>query len=144
MPLGPETSPGLDVDTALMVPTVSAALVDGVIEDREIAQIMALCLQNPRFENNSEDDDTEIIMAAVGVVQKEGQQAACRLAAAVLPPSLCETAFAFAVAIIGSDGRVEPSESRLMDNLVLWLNLDPGRARAIVSVIPILQNDGKT
>ncbi len=128
------------VEIALMVPAVSAALADGVIADEEITQLMALCLQSPLFEENSEDEDTEIIARAVEAVQASGHAAACASAALTLSPELRETAFAFAVAIVASDGRIAPSEEALLERLIGWLQIGRARAEAIMSVIPVLQN----
>lgn len=139
--LQPESATDLTIETALMIPTVSAILADGAIEDREITQVMALCLQNPIFSDNSEEEDAEIIMLATRLVQKDGDETMCKNAAAVLPPALRETAFAFAVAIVSSDGHIDQSEEALIDRLVDWLSIDPVRAQNIVSVIPILHND---
>lgn len=139
--LQPESTTNLAIETALMIPTVSAILADGAIEDQEIAQVMALCLQNPIFSDNSDEEDAEIIMLATRLVQEEGDETMCKSAAAVLSPALRETAFAFAVAIVSSDGHIDQSEEALINRLVDWLSIDSIRAQNIVSVIPVLHND---
>lgn len=134
------TEAALSIETALMIPTVAAIMVDGEIDDGEIAQLMALCLHSPIFVDNSEQQDAEIIMDATRLVQMFGARTMCCRAASALTPALRETAYAFAVAIVGSDGHVAVSEESLISSLVGWLSLDRGRAHQIASIIPVLQN----
>ena len=131
--------PVLDVRTAMMIPTVSAMLADGMVDDEEISQILAICMQSPIYLDSSSDEDLETVLLAVRLVINHGDREMCQRACERLSPALRETAFAFAVAIVCSDRLIEQKEEMLIERLVTWLALDSGRAKSIVSVVPILQ-----
>jgi tellurite resistance protein len=130
----------LDLATAVMVPAVAAMLSDGSIEDEEVSQIRAICLLSPLFRENSRDEDTDLILKAIKLVESHGAEDMCMRAAATLSPALRETAFAFATAMVMSDGHVGRKEEAVVDNLVQWLSLSQDRASAILSVIAVLQH----
>ncbi len=137
---GKGSSRELDVGTAVMIPMVAAMLADGSIDDDEIVQIRSICLISPIYANNSRDRDTEIIKKAINLVEDEGPEAMCSKAAQALSAELRETALAFAVMMVMSDGHVGAKEEKLIDGIVGWLSVDHQRAEMIIQVAAILRN----
>ena len=138
--LGRGNSPDLDVGTAVMIPMVSAMLADGSIDDDEVTQIRSICLMSPIYANNSRDKDTNIIMRAIKMVDEDGPELMCQKAAGFLSAQLRETALAFAILLVLSDGHVSRKEEELIDKLVAWLSVDPARAEIIIQAAAILRN----
>jgi uncharacterized tellurite resistance protein B-like protein len=130
----------LDLQTAVMVPIVAAMLADGTIEDDEINQIRSICSWSPIYARNTRDQGTEIILRAIKHTKGDAAESMCRQVAELLSPGLRETAFIFAVRMVFSDGHVGQSEEKLIENLVVWLELDGARARSFVETVSVMQH----
>jgi tellurite resistance protein len=139
---GGGSSREIDLQTAVMIPSVSAMLADGSIDDDEIVQIRSICLMSPIYASNSRDEDTRIIVRAIKMIESDGAEQMCGKASEVLPTEMKEAALAFAVLLVMSDGHVSSKEERLIDNLVNWLGVEPSRAEMIVQVSAILRAGG--
>lgn len=137
---GRSSSAALDAGTAVMIPMVAAMLADGSIDDDEISQIRSICLLSPIFAHNTRDRDTEIIIKAIRLIEDDGSQTMCEKAAQALSPALRETAVAFAIMMVMSDGHIGRKEEELIDNVIKWMAVDGDRAEMIAEVCTMLRN----
>lgn len=131
----------LDAQKAVMTVMVAAVKADGNIEDDEVAQIRSLCAWSPIFARNSKEQDTALIVFADNFTADEGLEGAVRKAGEALSTALRETAFCFATKIAFADGYLGEKEKAFLSQLVSWLKIEEDRARQIVEVVAIDNND---
>lgn len=130
----------MDLQTAVMVPIVVMAFVDGELADEEFLQIQSICAWSPIFSSNSQDKDHEVAMAAIRVVTDMGDEAACRKAKESMQVPLRETAFAFATRVAFVDGLLAQKEREALEKMIEWLSIAPERAKMIVDTVSIMQH----
>jgi uncharacterized tellurite resistance protein B-like protein len=130
----------LDLQTAVMIPMVAAMLADNRLDDEEFAHIEGICTFSPIYDRNSATENGALIMRAIKLVEDHGIAAMCQNAAAVLPAPLRETAFVFAVRVIFSDGYVGRLEQDVIEKMIEWLSIPPGRARDMIEVVSIMNH----
>jgi len=130
----------LTVEAAAMIPMVAAMLADGRVEDEEFAQIEHICAFSPLWDRNSQTENAAAIVRTIKLIEDHGIPATCQRAAALLSEPLRETAFAFAVRVVFSDGYVGQLERDVVEQMIPWLGLSPDRARMIIEVVSIMNH----
>lgn len=111
-------TPTFDPPKAIMTILIAAIKADGAVASEEVALLRGLCIRSPLFSANTAAQDDALIEFADKVTdQFEG--GAVKLAGDALPPSLRETAFAFALAcdLLIADGVVGSTEDRFLTTL---------------------------
>jgi len=129
----------LDLSTAVMLPIVGAMLADGIVEEEELFQIDAVCAFSPIFERNTSYENELLILRATKLVEDHGLATMCERAAALLSPALRETAFAYAVKVIFSDGRYGEVEQAVIRDIRKALDVSEARAAMVIDVISVMR-----
>jgi hypothetical protein len=83
----------------------------------------------------------ELLHGLLGRLRQEGWEGLIQEAAAALTPQQQETAFAIAAQLNFCDREVTAEEQRFLSQLAEVLLLPPGRARQVVEVLHLLNQD---
>jgi tellurite resistance protein len=121
---------------ALAVVALSAAASDGSVSSEERLRFVALALGSPLFPNCI-DSIISKASALIHFISKIGPGKAMLSASLLLSRQLKETAFAWAVDIVMSDGRIDEKEKTYLQRIVAEFNIDDETAKQIIDVITI-------
>ncbi len=121
---------------AIAVVALGAAASDGSVSSEERLRFVALALGSPLFPNDIDDIITEATRIA-HFVDKLGSEKAIKMASRNLSSGLKETAFAWAVDIVVSDGWLHEKEKEYLEKVILEFDIDSVQAKKIVEVIKI-------
>ena len=133
-----EITPAFDPQKAIMTIVLSSIAADGNVDDGEISKLRLMCARSPVFASNTTDEDNDVIDFALKQIT-QNSSACLNQAAEALTPDLRETAFAFAVEMVMSDGMVGDDENAFITNLVGILGIAEDVALAIIQVFTILK-----
>jgi tellurite resistance protein len=128
---------GLFPQEAFVCLLIASARADGSISPHEANQIEHVVAAMKLFRGSSHETRHGIFTNAGERIEQEGIEAVVRAAAAVIPKELGATAFAIAVDLMLSDGRLTANEQRFADQLRGLLNVDQGTAAKVVDVLTI-------
>lgn len=128
-----KVEPTFNTQRSVMTIVVSALLADGQASQDEVRGLRSMCARSPIFASNSKDEDGAVIDFAVTVHEQFGFDAVSK-AAASLSQELRETAFAFAIEVVLSDGVVGKDEEAFIERLVGVLKIPDELARAVIGV----------
>ncbi len=110
---------------ALVHAMVLISASDGLMEDAEIASIGRIIRDAPIFEGFDREQLRPITEAcAAALTQEDGLDLIVASVVDKLQGPLAETAYAFALDIAASDGRVAPEEMSILEMLRHALNID--------------------
>ncbi len=121
---------------AIAVVALGAAASDGSVSSEERLRFVALALGSPLFPNDIDDIITEATRIA-HFVDKLGSEKALKMAGRNLTSGLKETAFAWAVDIVVSDGWLDKKEKEYLEKVISEFGLDILTAKKIIEVIKI-------
>ena len=116
---------------------ITSARSDGSVSPHEANQIEHVVAAMKLFRGSSYETRQAIFTKAGERIQQNGREDVVRAAAAVIPKELGSTAFAMAVDLMLSDGRLTTAEQRFADELRGILNVDRDEAQKVVDVLTI-------
>lgn len=125
-----------DEAQAVLIAAILAVRVDGRLETAELARLRSMFHLSPLF-SRVEDVDATIQDAAAPLAGR-GESEILEDLAATLPRHLAETAYAWAAALVRSDGIVVREEHAYLDRLRRALHVDGRLAGKIKAVLEIL------
>ena len=124
---------------AVLAPAIATMLADGRVDDSEVEQIHNLCSFSPIFSSFNQEQLRLMIKEDAIELERIGEDAAIANAARLLPPTLCETAFAFAARVAAADGKVEEREDEVLTKIVRLMGIPVEARDKILDVVIILQ-----
>ena len=127
----------LSVPDALAAILVASVSVDGTLNVDETARMEGLLSTSRLFRAVSGTASAGSVERAITLLNERGTATVLTACAEALPPDLHATAFAVAVDLVFSDGRVEAREKAYVDALQRALGLDDATALKIVEVLLI-------
>ncbi len=135
--LVPDEPKGLsNLKESLAVVALGAAASDGAVSSEERLRFVALALGSPLFPNDIDVIITEATRIA-HYVDKLGSDKALKMAGRNLSAGLKETAFAWAVDIVVSDGWLDKKEKAYLELIINEFDIKNDVAKKIVEVIKI-------
>jgi len=126
---------------ALMVFMCASILADGYADDSEISRMRGLCVRSPIFQNNTDSQDTRLIIKVESWFKNKSFSMADILtkAGASLQAQHKETAFAMACDIAYADGTVDSDEEKLLTDMYQqYVPISEEQAIAIMSTFQSL------
>lgn len=123
--------PAFDPQKAVMTIVVSSVMADGDASDEEISRLRSMCARSPIFASNSKEQDNAVIDFACNLCSQLGKEAISK-AALALSKDLKETAFAYAIEVVLSDGIVGEDEEEFITTLSEKLSISKDVAQAII------------
>ncbi len=121
---------------AIMAVAILAVSADGKLDDREIEDLKGVLVANPLFAGVK--DPAEYMGCVAAAIADKGRDSVLERAAELLSSSLRETAYAWAVYMVAADGKVVPSEHRLLGELRKKFGIHGVLAGKINAVVPML------
>lgn len=116
---------------------LAVVAADGHISDEEGEAFMAAINRMQMFREQSGSQHKAMMDKLFGLLKKSGAREVVKLAAAILPPSLREAAFAAATDLVFVDGSVEEEEKALLEDIQNALEIADALAHKIVEVMEI-------
>lgn len=116
---------------------IASARADGSVSPHEANQIEHAAVAMKLFRGSSHETRHGIFTNAAERIKLQGVEDVVRGAAAAIPKELGATAFAVAVDLMLSDGRLTTNEQRFADELRGLLNVAPETAAKVVDVLTI-------
>jgi tellurite resistance protein len=116
---------------------IASARSDGSVSPHEANQIEHVVAAMKLFRNTDHEVRQRAFLNAADRIKQQGVDHVTREAAAAIPGELGATAFALAVDLMLSDGRLTPDEQRFADELRGLLAVDPGTAAQVIDVLSI-------
>jgi hypothetical protein len=120
---------------------LAASACDGHIADEEVQSLVTILGRMKMYQNAPPHKFSSMMDRILGMLKRGGPEKLLEMAAPAIPPELRETAFANACDIVLADGVVEADEKEFIDNLLHKLEIDRGRATAIIQVM-VYKNQG--
>jgi tellurite resistance protein len=114
---------------------IASARSDGSLSPHEANQIEHVVAAMQLFRDDSHQMRQSIFKTAAERIREHGVDRVIRAAAAAVPKTLAPTAFAVAVDLMLSDGRLSPGEQRFTDELRVLLNVERDTAANVVEVL---------
>lgn len=121
---------------AIMAVAILAVSADGKLKQKEMDGLAGVLAANPLFEDVENAKDYMGCIASV--IMDRGRDEVLEEAAALLSPSLRETAYAWAVYMVSSDRKFVTGEHRFLEVLRKKLKIHGVLAGKINSVVPML------
>lgn len=134
----PPANDNTNVARALLVAPIILATADGKIEEREVEEIINLCMQNNIFVSLGLNRTTDLVKDVMVDQAKRGQVVVFEEALAVLPMGLRETAVCFAVRVAISDGNIDEAELNTLAAIAEKSGLQIERFNQIFEVLMML------
>lgn len=126
----------LEADWVMKV-AIAATLADGVIDPVESVRLRMLAYLNPMY--REVDSVEEYIRLCARAVKTSGPWSVGRRAARVLPPSLCELAYACAAEMIYAGKGIHPSEHEFLSHLRKELKI-PGELAGKINAVSAIRS----
>ncbi len=116
---------------------LASARSDGSVSPHEANEIEQAVAAMKLFRGSSYEARHGIFTTAAERIKQQGIEDVVRAAVAAVPTELRATAFAVAVDLMLSDGRLTTSEQRFAEELRVRLNVDRELAAKVVDVLTI-------
>ena len=124
--------PSLSAQDALVALMVLASASDENVTTPELFSIAQIVDYLPSFEGYDADRIKTVSQTAFELLEEEdGLDAIFGLVRDALPETLYETAYAMACDVVASDGKANPAELRLLEEIRYELNIDRLHAASI-------------
>jgi hypothetical protein len=133
----PASAAALSPLEAFVCLLLAGARSDGSVSPHEANQIEHVVTAMKLFRGSSYEVRQAIFTTAAERIKQQGIGRVVSAAAAAVPPELRGTAFAVAVDLMLSDGRLTTSEERFADELRVRLHVDREMAAKVVDVLTI-------
>ena len=114
---------------------IASARADGSVSAHEANSIEHIVSGMQLFRGHRGDGLHKVFATASERIKDHGAPSVVEAAAAIVPKKLRTTAFALAIDLMLSDGRLSPKEEGFADDLRTLLNVDADRARTIIDVL---------
>ena len=121
---------------AIMAVAIMAVSADGKLKKKEIEDLQGVLVSSPLFEEV--EDAGDYMGCIASAIADKGRDAVLETAAALLTPSLRETAYAWAVYMVAADRKLVTPEHRFLEALRKKLGLHGVLAGKINAVVPML------
>jgi len=126
---------GLSPQEAFVTLLIASARADGSVSAHEANSIEHLVSGMQLFRGHRGDRLHKVFATASARIKDHGAPSVVQAAAAIVPRELQTTAFALAIDLMLSDGRLSPKEERFADDLRTLLNVDSDNATTIIDVL---------
>jgi hypothetical protein len=126
---------GLSPHEAFVALLIASARADGSVSAHEANSIEHIVAGMQLFRGHRRDGLHKVFATASERIKDHGAPSVVEAAAAIVPKELRTTAFALALDLMLSDGRLSPKEEGFADDLRTLLNVDSDRARTIIDVL---------
>lgn len=136
-PVEKGTASGLSAQEALVCLLIASARSDGSVSPHEANQIEHVAAGMKLFRGFNHETRHSVFTNAAERIKEQGVDNAVREAGAAIPRQLGATAFAVAVDLMLSDGRLTANEQKFADALGGLLNVEREIAVKIVDVLTI-------
>jgi tellurite resistance protein len=136
-PAGQASTQPLSAREAFVALLIASARADGSVSPHEANQIEHVASAMKLFRGSTVEARLAVFTAAAERVKDQGTDHVIREAARTIPKELATTAFAVAVDLMLSDGRLTANEQRFADELRATLNIDREMGGRIVDVLTI-------
>jgi hypothetical protein len=120
---------------ALVSLLIAAARADGTVSAHEANSIEHIVAGMQLFRDHRGAALHKVFASASQRVKDDGVPWVVEAAAAIIPKELRTTAFALAIDLMLSDGRLTPREERFADDLRTLLSVDPETATRTIDVL---------
>ena len=129
------TAQDLSPQEAFVSLLIASARADGSVSAHEANSIEHIAAGMQLFRGHSQEGLQKVFATASERINEHGVPSIVQAAAAIVPKELCATAFAVAIDLMMSDGRLSPKEERFADELRTHLNVERDTATRIIDVL---------
>jgi hypothetical protein len=130
-PTGQDLSP----QEAFVSLLIASARADGSVSAHEANSIEHIVGGMQLFRGHRGNGLQKVFATAAERIKDQGVPTVLQAAAAIVPKELRTTAFALAIDLMLSDGRLSPQEEGFAGELRTLLNVDPDDATRIIDVL---------
>lgn len=120
---------------------LASSACDGHIADEEVQGLVTILGRMKLYQHVAPHKFNSMMDRLLGVLKRGGPEQLVEKSVPALPPELRETAFINCCDIVLADGVVEDDEKEFINNLMIKLEMDSGRAKDIVQVM-VYKNQG--
>ena len=131
----------LSPQEAFVALLIASARADGSVSAHEANSIEHIVAGMQLFRGHRGDGLHKVFATASARIKDHGAPSVVQAAAAIVPKELRATAFALAIDLMLSDGRLSPKEEGFADELRTLLNVEREKAATIVDVL-LIKNAG--
>lgn len=122
----------LSTEDALVAIMIAVSAADQNMTTPELVSIQRMIAHLPIFGSYDADRVSTVAQVVFDLLEEEdGLDALFGLVGPALPEEINETAYAFACDVAASDGKIEPPELRILEEIRYELNIDRLHAAAI-------------
>lgn len=114
---------------------IASARADGSVSAQEANSIEHVVTGMQLFSRHRGEQLQSVFATASERIKEHGVPGVVRAAAAIVPKELRPTAFALAIDLMLSDGRLSPQEERFADDLCTLLSVERDTATRIMDVL---------
>lgn len=132
---GQASAEGMSPEEALVSLLIASARADGSVSAHEANTIEHVIAGMKLFRGHGGERLQRVSAAAVERIKEHGLPSVVQAAAVIVPKELRATAFALAIDLMLSDGRLSPEEEGFADDLRTLLNVDRDAATRIIDVL---------
>ena len=125
----------LSPQEAFVALLIASARADGAVSAHEANSIEHIVAGMQLFRGHRGDGLQKTFVTASERINDHGVPGVVQAAAAIVPKELRATAFALAIDLMLSDGRLSPKEEGFAEGLRTLLNVDSDNATTIIDVL---------
>jgi tellurite resistance protein len=114
---------------------IASARADGSVSAHEANSIEHIVAGMQLFRGHSHEGLQKVFATASERIKEHGVPSVVQTASAIVPAELRATAFAVAIDLMLSDGRLSPKEEGFADELRALLNVERNAATKIIDVL---------
>lgn len=126
---------GLSPQEAFVALLIASARADGSVSAHEANSIEHIVAGMQLFRGHRGDGLHKVFATASERIKEHGAPDVVQAAAAIVPKELRATAFALAIDLMLSDGRLSPKEEGFAEGLRTLLNVGSDNATTIIDVL---------
>jgi uncharacterized tellurite resistance protein B-like protein len=135
IPTEQSTAQELSPQEALVSLLIASARADGSVSAQEANSIENIVAGMQLFSAHRGEGLQKVFAAASERIREHGAPSVVQAATAIVPKELRATAFALAIDLMLSDGRLSPQEERFADDLRTLLSIEHDTATRIIDVL---------